>query len=73
MAKVKDKKVPLSVLRQSKGLSQRALAEKVDVSSGAIGLYESGRRNPTLEIGLRIAAFFDIPADMIQFNCHATK
>ncbi|MBQ9590824.1 MAG: helix-turn-helix transcriptional regulator [Butyrivibrio sp.] len=69
----KSKNVPLSVLRQSKGVSQRELASQVHVSPGTIGLYETGKRNPTLEIGLRIATFFDVPVDMIQFDCRNAK
>lgn len=72
MAK-KNKPIPLTVLRESKGLSQRGLAAKINVSAGAIAQYEVGRRKPTLDIGLKIASFFDVPVETIQFDCREAR
>lgn len=58
----------LSDLRKAKGLSQRDLATYVDISPGAIGLYESGRRKPSLENALKISNFFEVPVEQIKFN-----
>ena len=70
MGKTKVKKpIPLSILRQAKGLTQTALAEELNVSHGLIGLYETGKRKPRLDRALEIARYFDTSVDMIQFDC----
>lgn len=74
MAKQKSvKTVPLSILRQAKGLTQVDLADELKVSRGLIGLYESGKRKPRLDRALQIANYFDVPIEMIQFDCRQAK
>lgn len=53
-------------LRESRGLSQRALAERLNVSAGAIGMYESNRRVPDREILVRMADFFGVSVDYLM-------
>lgn len=65
----KKKDIFLCDLRKSRNLSQRDLAELVDISASAIGLYEAGRRNPSLRNALKISNFFDTPLDRIKFDC----
>ena len=49
--------------RQEKGLSQEALASRLDmVSNGYISRLESGQKNPTLEMLFRISEALDIRA-----------
>ena len=55
----------LAYLRQVKNLSKRELAQKTGISEMAIGYYEHGKRNPTLENLIKIADFFDIPIDRL--------
>ena len=50
----------LKQLRVEAGLTQHELAHKVDLSYGAIGNYESGKREPNL---VTLEAFADL------FNC----
>ena len=69
MEKKKNKLIPLTVLRQSRDLSQRGLAKEINVSGSAIAQYETGKRKPTFEIGMRIASFFGVSPDKIQFDC----
>ena len=53
----------LRKLRIEKGLSQEALAARLDmVSNGYISRLESGQKNPTLEMLFRISEALDIRA-----------
>ena len=53
----------LRKLRVEKGLSQEALAARLDmVSNGYISRLESGQKNPTLEMLFRISAALDMKA-----------
>ena len=45
----------VKLARVEKGLSQQQLAEAVEVARQTIGLVESGKYNPTLNLCLRIA------------------
>lgn len=41
--------------RQEKGLSQMALAKKVDVARQTINMIENGKYNPSLDICIKLA------------------
>ena len=62
-----NKQVSLSKLRKKKGLSQRALAKELHFSAGTIGLYETGRRKPSLDNAKIIAKYFNVPVETISF------
>jgi len=47
-------------LRQEAGLTQEALAEKLDLHGSYVGLLERGMKTPSLETLTRIAEFFDL-------------
>lgn len=64
----KDKTIPLSRLREAKGMSQKDLANELNVSIGLIGLYETGRRKPSFDRAIQIAKFFDLPVEKISFS-----
>ena len=55
----------LPVLRAERGLSRKALADAVGVNYQTIGYLERGDFNPSLELALKLAAFFDLPVEMI--------
>jgi DNA-binding XRE family transcriptional regulator len=55
----------ISVLRAERGVSRRELAEAVAVNQQTIGYLERGDYGPSMELGLKIAAFFDAPVDLI--------
>lgn len=50
----------LKGLREERHLSQRALAEKLGISNSAVGMYESGNREPNYDILEQIADFFNV-------------
>lgn len=68
-----ENKKTLAVLRREKNMSQRELASKLQISSGAIGMYESGKRTPTLNKAIEIAELFNIPVERIQFANQSKK
>ena len=47
-------------LRRSKSLTQRDLADKLDISVAYINLIENNRRSITVPILLKVASFFNI-------------
>lgn len=69
MGKRANKPIPLSILRQTRGLTQAELADEIRVSHSLIGLYETGKRKPGLDRALQIAKYFNTTVEMIQFDC----
>lgn len=55
----------LKELRESKGLSQKALAAILSVSQGTIGNWESGIREPNFEMVQRLADYFRVTTDYL--------
>ncbi|EIZ2777118.1 helix-turn-helix transcriptional regulator, partial [Listeria monocytogenes] len=54
-------------IREKKGITQNELAHSLDVSRQTIHAIEKGKYNPSLELSLKIAKFFDLPVEEI-FN-----
>lgn len=52
-------------LREQKGLTQIALARRINKSKSAIASYESGRQMPPLEVLISIAGVFGISLDYL--------
>ena len=52
-------------LRKQAGLSQGELAKQLNISPSAIGMYEQGRREPSIEILLSIAKLFGVTVDAL--------
>lgn len=52
-------------LRKSKGISQKELANYIDVSPSLVGMYEQCRRKPGFEILEAIADYFNINIDTL--------
>lgn len=57
MTKLSDR---LVYLRKQRGLSQRALSEQLGITRSAIGMYETGRREPDLETMTSLADFYRV-------------
>ena len=57
--------IRLKQLRENKGLTQAELAKLVDISASSIGMYEQGRREPSQEVLLQFADFFNVSVDYI--------
>ncbi len=58
----------LKRIRAKSGLTQNELAEKAGLSSGIIGLIETGQRNPTLTTIEQIANALSIPAYYLFYD-----
>lgn len=55
----------LSYLRKRNGLSQQELADKTGLTRSAIGMYETGKREPDFETLESIADFFNVNIDTL--------
>ena len=58
----------ISKLRSDKGLNQRDLAKLLGVSNGAIGMWETGKRQPDLDTIKKLSAFFGVTTDYLIGN-----
>ena len=55
----------IALFRAERGISRRVLAEAVGVNVQTIGYLERGDYNPSLELGMKLAAFFDVPVELL--------
>lgn len=55
----------IAALRHSAGLSQAELAEKLKISPSAVGMYEQGRREPSLGTLATMAELFGVTIDFL--------
>lgn len=55
----------LSILLEEKNITQRELAEKINVTEVTISRYLSGERSPRIEIVSKIAEFFGVSIDYL--------
>lgn len=53
-------------LRTKRGISQSKLATELNLSSGLIGMYESGKRMPSVEAQEAIADYFNVSLDYLM-------
>ena len=63
MAEIKDRIVSL---RNEKNITQSQLAEELDISPSAIGMYEQGRRKPSYELLEEICDYFNVDMDYLM-------
>lgn len=52
-------------LRIENGLNQQTVANKLNVNKSAIGMYEQGRRSPSLDIVVAYARLFSVTTDYL--------
>lgn len=52
-------------LRKSRGLTQLQMANKLNVSPSAIGMYEQGRRKPDSDMLKKICKLFNVSMDFL--------
>ena len=57
--------IRMALLRISKGWSQAELARRIGVSASAVGMYEQGRREPSLGLLVRLAQEFGVTTDYL--------
>ncbi|MDM8012068.1 MAG: helix-turn-helix transcriptional regulator [Parasphingorhabdus sp.] len=55
----------IAVFRAERGTSRRELAEAVGVNNQTIGYLERGDYKPSLELAMKIAAYFDVPVELL--------
>lgn len=55
----------IALLRTERGLSRKALADALGINYQTVGYIERGDYNPSLELALRLAEFFQLPVEMI--------
>ena len=52
-------------LRKSAGMNQLQLGERLNISPSAVGMYEQGRRTPSLETLVRLSVLFGVSLDYL--------
>ncbi|GAA4904150.1 helix-turn-helix transcriptional regulator [Streptomyces coeruleoprunus] len=55
----------LAVVRAERKVSRQALAEAVGVHYQTIGYIERGQYNPSLDLALKLAAYFRLPVEAL--------
>ena len=55
----------ISSLRQVLKLTQKELAEKINISPSSIGMFEQNRRSPDSELLNKFADFFNVSVDYL--------
>ncbi len=55
----------LTVLRAERGLTRQELADALGVNYQTIGYLERGEYNPSLDLALRAAEYFELPVEAI--------
>lgn len=55
----------ISKLRYEKGYSQIEMAEKLGVTKGAVGMWETDKRKPDYDVLIRIADLFNVTTDYL--------
>jgi putative transcriptional regulator len=55
----------IAQLRAERGVTRRDLAAALEVHSQTVGYLERGEYSPSLHLALRIAAFFELPLEVI--------
>jgi len=60
-----ETKNTIGSLRKSRGLKQSELAQALGCDSQTISRYETGKRDPSLAMGIRIAAYFNVSVESI--------
>lgn len=58
----------IKLLREEFGFTQQDLADRVNGSKSSIAMYESGTRNPSMDILLKLSEIFDCSIDYILYK-----
>ena len=57
--------IRMALLRIAKGWSQAELAKRIGVSASAVGMYEQGRREPSLGLVVQLSQEFGVTTDYL--------
>ena len=64
----------IMLLRRGSGWSQTELAKQLHISPSAVGMYEQGRREPSLQALVELAAVFGVSTDyLLKDNLEQTE
>ena len=55
----------IAMLRRQRGLSQAELARRLHISASAVGMYEQGRREPSLDLVVALAEELRVSTDFL--------
>jgi len=55
----------IAMLRAERGISRRQLADALNVHYQTVGYLERGEYSPSLYLALRLAAYFEVPVEVI--------
>lgn len=55
----------IAALRRSAGISQAELAQKLKISPSTVGMYEQGRREPSVETLAELSRVFSVSIDFL--------
>lgn len=61
--------VRIAALRRQNGWSQLQLAEQLNISPSAIGMYEQGRREPSVQTLAELARIFGVSMEYLATGC----
>ena len=57
--------IRIAQLRQDRGFKQADLADLLHIIASAVGMYEQGRRLPSLNTVISLCQIFDVTADYL--------
>lgn len=55
----------IAILRTERKISRRELATALDIHYQTVGYLERGEFNPSLQLALRIAQYFEVPVETL--------
>ena len=55
----------IAMLRAERGVTRRQLADAIGVHYQTVGYLERGEFSPSLHLALRIAAYFEVPVEVV--------
>lgn len=55
----------IAMLRQKRGMRQAELADILHISPSTVGMYEQGRRTPSLSMVVRLSRVFGVTVDYL--------
>lgn len=61
------------ILRCQKGFTQAELAKMLYISTSALGMYEKGRRKPSLDMVVQVAHIFGVSVDYLLLGKRVTQ
>lgn len=63
----------IAALRKEAGLSQAQLAKQLGISPSAMGMYEQGRREPSMDTLVAMARVFQVSTDYLLTGAPAER